>query len=307
MNSPTKAWYSSNSASCWRSTLVLSAEELETSILKKKLKRKNPGKIRDTSCGSFPMEAPITVRFRSKLENSLYYCLAFGLKLKEHNLPASTAGKRRLFQRIQEQNVRNGILSELKNRFPSLSNAGLIDIENSLQIRLNIFSRAKNGTRLGPAVLARLSDYGTGDDVPTFNLFSTNIDEDSNFCLKSLNFIVDKDRFLQKNSGKMNGNRIFEILAKEKNPELEGRHLLEKELEYQKLWNYPTVSICDHRRFYNLFGYGIEIWISARNRKRVETFKVLGSIRSKTIRIRLKGTLQFHEFSIHQLRSNLIH
>ena len=254
------------------------------------------------------MEEPILCRFQSKNEDSFYYCLAFGLKLKNYVLPRTSIGKHKLFRKIKEKKVQEGFVLDLKARFPEVTVNSLTDIENSFGIRLNIFSRKINPnkpSRTNRVQLARQSNYGAGDGTIDINLYSGTFDGFSNFSLDRLNFIVDKNRFLQKYNNDTDGKTIFELLAKQVNPDLPGQLLYEKSLEYQQRWNYPTIPISDHRRFFELFGHGLEVWVRLRNRKRVETFKVVGSTRKKTIRICLKGVSQFHEFSIHQLRSKL--
>ena len=271
-------------------------------LLKIKTEKKRLKNIRDFSA-ALSMDGPILATFSSKLEESLYFCIAFGLKLSKTNIPKAKKKKLWLVRKIQEENVHDGTIDRLKIQFPILTLPMLSQIENSLKIRINIFSRKKEGNKLGPAYAARVSNYGTADETPSFNLYAANFEENSNCPLTRLNYILDKNTFLETYGEISIRNTIFKIVAKKKNPELSGHDLNRKACEYQKIWAGPTISISEHQKFFSLFGFGLEIWVSERRRKKVETFKVVGSTKKNTIRVRLKGTSQFHQFSIYQLGS----
>ena len=254
------------------------------------------------------MSKSALVRFNAEKENSFYFCLAFALKHRNGSLPASLPGKKSYIRRLKNQILSDGIVDSLLETFPELTIETLTDVEMRYKIRINIFSRQKWADRAaqGSLRLARDSDLPGNEETSELNIFSHTYDGFSDFGLDRLDFILDKESFL-KQFGFVNKKRsltIFEILAHEKNPDigLESQEMYQKVLEYQRIWEHPTVRIDQHRKFHHLFGYGLEIWQRVRNRNRVETFKVVESLKSKNLRICIKGDVNIHEFSIQQVR-----
>ena len=178
-------------------------------------------------------------------------------------------------------------------RFGSTVNFAVIDkIEKDLKVRTKIW-RGKRVKQKWSVELVWESDNLDGLEL---NLYTKNFDPfvDQNFDDFSL--ILNLEDFLKKknycplqNTPRKRKMTLFQCLVTKKFPNLWGNSFEAKVLELQSNWGKNFFSLAENRRFYGLYGYGLEVWDLTHENGRKVHRKVFDSIWKSKIVVEIEN------------------
>ena len=164
--------------------------------------------------------------------------------------------------------------------------------ENLLKIRI-----WRQADRRKPVFL----EYETkiSDDQAEFSnldLFSKTFDTYQNQDFSNLNLILDIDKFLKnkkyepaENKPMFRSMTLFQAIATELWPKLNGPTFNKKVKEMETRWESDSFHLEDVKRLHDLFGVGIQIWTRVeKSGNHYEARKIWDTIYTKKVRIRVK-------------------
>jgi hypothetical protein len=130
------------------------------------------------------------------------------------------------------------------------------------------------------------STKGPVNRIECMHIFSELFDPFLNQDLTKISLILDIEKFKNKTVEsvvKLNQNNldekmnIFQALVRELNPNLCGQSFDQKVLNYRRKWGSDTIYLHDIKKFFQIFGIGIQIWRTESKNKKLITKKIFDS------------------------------
>jgi len=250
------------------------------------------------NCSAGDSNAMILTRFKGCSKYDIYKCLDLFLRYSElenirGNKP-SAADVRRLKLLFFP-----GPYSRKLGHEISLDS--LTKIEEMFQIKICVWVKRNQRDSLRIAWENKTCYY---DKQPksTMNLYSATFDPYVAPDLEKLAVILDLEQFTKNNNYNPTNNTqpwrkmtIFQAVVSELHPTLVGTRFQKKVQDFEKMWGKNEFELSDIKKFYKLYGLGIQFWTRQTVGKTVETKKVFDSYWKK------KVILLLEDFDEHQV------
>jgi len=240
----------------------------------------------------------IVTRFKGCSKNDLYKSLDFFLRYSElkqigGEVPHKTA-VRRLKRKFNLEYYAKKLGQEI-------SLDSLTKIEEIFQIRICVWVKKSQRDCLRVGWENNVCYYDK-HFKSTLNLYSTTFDQYTAPDLTNLALVLDIGQFTKNNCYDPVNNTqpwrkmtLFQAVVCELFPKLVGHRFQMKVKQFEDMWGKTEFELSEIRRFYDLYGLGIQFWTKKRVGKTVETQKVFDSYWKK------KVILVMDDFDEHQV------
>ena len=198
----------------------------------------------------------------------------------------------------QLNKIRNDLRTGLYTRIygPVVNFRVLDEIEKNFELRIRIWVEitiGPNTSRRKSIALQWESEKRVGSYV---DLFTKSFDPYVNRSFDDFSLILDLQKFLRtkKYDPKNNPSRkrkmtIFQCLVTMKHQTLWGSAFESKVLEYEQIWGKNSFALSENRKFYQCFGFGLQIWNKRREDGVVIVSKAFDSLWKNKIVIEIEN------------------
>ena len=228
----------------------------------------------------------IVTRFKGHSKNNLFKCVDFFLRYTEQKQIRGSDPSADDVVRLKRLFNRDLYSRKLGQE---ISLETLAEIEKQFSIRVCIWVKKTQRDRLRIAYetgVCYLDKYFTS----TLDLYSTTFDAYRNPDLTNLAVIVDIAKFVKKHNYDPANNvqpwrkmTLFQAVVSELYPKLVGDDFYKKVRLLEDVWGKPDFELAEIKRFYKLFGLGIQFWTRKKVGKCVETERVFDSYWKKKV------------------------
>ena len=183
----------------------------------------------------------------------------------------------------QLSKIRNDLNTGLYTRIygPSVNFRVLDEIEKNFGLRIRIWIEITTGPNTSRRKSVSLQWESEKEKGTYVDLFSKSFDTYLNQSFDDFSLILNLEEFLRskKYDPKNNPSRkrkmtIFQCLVTMKHPTLWGSAFESKVSEYEQIWERSSFALSNNREFYQLFGFGLQIWNKRRENGVVVNSKV---------------------------------
>ena len=240
----------------------------------------------------------IVTRFKGSPENDLYKSLDFSLRYSELKTIKGKDPCNVDIQRLKREFNFNYYASKLGKQI-SLDTLNKIEEIFKTKICIWVKKCQRDSLRVEWENAACFYDKQLKS---TLNLYSTKFDQYLSPDLSNLAVILDVEKFTKNNNYDPRNNKqpwrkmtLFQAVVSELFPTMVGCAFQQKVKKFEKMWGKTEFELSEIKRFYKLFGLGIEFWTRKSVGKTVETQKVFDSYWKK------KVMLILDDFDEHQV------
>ena len=172
----------------------------------------------------------------------------------------------------------------------------LDEIERNFELRIRIWVEITTGPNTSRRKSVALQWESQKRDGSYVDLFTKSFDSYLNRSFDDFSLILDLKKFLRtkkfdpkNNPSKKRKMTIFQCLVTMKHKTLWGSEFESKVSEYEQIWESSSFALSDNRKFYQLFGFGLQIWDKRRENGVVIVSKVFDSLWKNKIVIEIEN------------------
>ena len=200
--------------------------------------------------------------------------------------------------RDQLTKIRNDLRTDFYTRIYGLSvNFQVLDkIERNFELRIRIWVEITTGPRTSRRKSVALQWESEKREGSYVDLFTKSFDPYLNRSFDDFSLILNPEEFLRtkkydpkNNPSKKRKMTIFQCLVTMKHKTLWGSAFESKVSEYEQIWESSSFALSDNRKFYELFGFGLQIWDKRREKGVVIISKVFDSLWKNKIIIQIEN------------------